>query len=58
MPTLSALAGICAVANTCGVETGSAICPVVAVASVTGDSEVAAWEQVAPVSAPTVSAYV
>ena len=54
MLTLSGLAGVRAVA-----ETGSATWPVLAVASVTGDSEVvAAREQVAPVSAPTVSAYV
>ena len=50
MPNSSGLAGICTVV--CGVETGSATCAVLAVASVTGESEVAA------VFALTVLAYV
>ena len=52
MPTLSALSGTCAVADTCAAETGLRPCPVLAVASVTGESEVA------PVSALAFLAYV
>ena len=58
MPTLSGLAGGCAVTNTCAAETALTTCPVLAVASITGESEVATREQVAPVSAPAVSGYV
>ena len=57
MPTLSGLAGGCAVADTCGAETGLATCPVVALASVTGESEVATGEKVEPVSAQAVLHY-
>ena len=44
MPTLSELAGGCAVADTRIAETGLATWPVLAVASVTDDSEVAPRE--------------
>ena len=50
MPTSSGLAGGCAVADTCGAETGSATCPVLAVASVTGDSEGATREDFPPIA--------
>ena len=49
MPTLSGLAGGCAIANTCGAETALAPCSVLA-ASVTGDSEVAPREQLASIA--------
>ena len=58
MPTLSGLAAGCAIADTCGAETGLVTCPVLAVASITGDSEVAMREQVAPVSTLAVLDYV
>ena len=51
MPTLSTLSGTCAVAETCAAETGLRPCPVLAAASVTGESEVA------PVSALAFLAY-
>ena len=54
MPTLSGLAGVCAIADTCAAETGLATCPLLSVASVTGDCKVASRER----SAPAVSNYV
>ena len=54
MPTLSGLAVGCAIADTCGAETGLTTWPVLSVASITGDSEVASRER----SAPAVSNYV
>ena len=54
MPTLSGLAGGCAVADTRAAETGLATWPVLSVASVTGESKVASRER----SAPAVSNYV
>ena len=54
MPTLSGRGGGCAVADTCGAETGL----VLVVASVTGESKVSTGEQVALVSAQAVLDYV
>ena len=45
MPTLSGLAGVRAVADTCAAETGSATCAVLAEASGTDDPEGAISEQ-------------
>ena len=50
MPTLSGLAGGCAVADTCAAETGLATWPVLAVASVTGESEVTTGVLVASIA--------
>ena len=50
MPTLSGVAGGCAVADTCGVETALATWPVLAVASITGESEAAAREELASIA--------
>ena len=54
MPTLSGLAGVYAVADTCAAETGLATWPLLSAASVTGDSKVASHER----SVPAVSNYV
>ena len=58
MPTLSGLARECAIAETFGAERGLTTWPALAVPSVTGESEVAARELVAPVSALTFLDYV
>ena len=58
MPTSSGLVGGCTNADACAAETGLAPCPTLAVVSVTGGSEVAPRESIAPASALTVSAYV
>ena len=52
MPTLSGQAGACAMADTCAAETELMPSPVLSVASVTGEAEVASREEL------TFSAYV
>ena len=56
--TLAEMGGGCAVAETCAAETELAPWPVLAVASITGDSEIVPRKQVAAVSAQAVLDYV